>query len=113
MPRSYSTFLLSALVLGCPARAQTNWPSFRGALANGLGSGVTPTVWDAKTSENVLWQQAIPGLCHSCPIIWGDRLFVSSAVNQRKSAPIKVGLYGDPASAQDNDVQQWKIFCLN
>jgi outer membrane protein assembly factor BamB len=74
---------------------------------------VTPTVWNVDRSENILWKQAIPGLGHSCPIIWGDRLFVTSAVNQRKNAPLKVGLYGDPASAEDSDVQRWKIFCLN
>ncbi len=34
-------------------------------------------------------------------------------MNQRNPAPLKVGLYGDPESAQDNDVQQWKIFCLD
>jgi outer membrane protein assembly factor BamB len=40
-------------------------------------------------------------------------LFVTTAVNQRKAAPLKVGLYGNPASADDNDVQQWKVICLN
>jgi len=74
---------------------------------------VTPTVWNVERSENILWKQAIPGLGHSCPIIWGDRLFVTSALNLRKNAPLKVGLYGDPASAEDSDAQQWKILCLN
>jgi outer membrane protein assembly factor BamB len=64
-------------------------------------------------SENILWKQPIPGLGHSSPIIWGNRLFVTTAVNQRKTAPLKVGLYGDPASADDNDAQQWKVMCLN
>src|SRR5690349_21920628 len=27
--------------------------------------------------------------------------------------PLKVGLYGDPAAADDNDVQEWRVFCLN
>jgi outer membrane protein assembly factor BamB len=74
---------------------------------------VTPTVWNVEMSENILWKQAIPGLGHSGPIIWGNQLFVTSAVNQRKTAPLKVGLYGDPASAEDSDVQRWKIFCLD
>jgi outer membrane protein assembly factor BamB len=96
------------------AGAQTNWPSFRGANAAGLAPGtVTATIWNAKKSENILWKSAIPGLGHSSPIIWGDRLFVTTAVNQSKTAPLKVGLYGDPESAQDNDAQQWRVFCLN
>jgi outer membrane protein assembly factor BamB len=106
--------LLSVLTLAWPARAQTNWPSFRGVNADGIAKGaVTPAIWNAEKSENILWKRAIPGLGHSSPIIWGDRLFVTTAINQRQTAPLKVGLYGDPESAQDNDIQQWKVFCLN
>jgi outer membrane protein assembly factor BamB len=38
---------------------------------------------------------------------------VTTAVNQQKSSPLKVGLYGDPESAEDNEPQQWKVYCLN
>jgi outer membrane protein assembly factor BamB len=79
----------------------------------GIAAGSTPASWNTEKSENILWKTAIPGLGHSSPIIWGDRLFVTTAVNQSKAAPLKVGLYGDPASAEDNDAQQWKVFCLN
>jgi outer membrane protein assembly factor BamB len=110
----YSMVLLSLLTLSFPAAAQTNWPCFRGANAGGIAKGATTaTVWNAEKSENILWKQSVPGLGHSSPIIWGDRLFVTTAVNQHKAAPLKVGLYGDPGSAEDVDDQQWKIFCLN
>lgn len=96
------------------ALAQANWPSFRGPNAKGISPDAnTATVWNVEKSENIGWQTTIPGLGHSSPIIWGDRLFVTSAVNERKTSPLKVGLYGDPASADDNDTQQWKVFCLN
>ncbi len=113
--RKGSLVLLFVIVsLGWPVRGQTNWAWFRGANADGVGKGpATVTTWNVQTSENVLWKTAIPGLGHSSPIIWGDRLFVTTAVNRRKNAPLKVGLYGDPESAEDNDVQQWKILCLN
>ena len=102
------------LALAWPAGAQTNWPWFRGANADGMARGaVTPTTWNVEKVEHVLWKKAIPGLGHSSPIIWGDRLFVTTAVNQRKTAPLKVGLYGEPASAEDDDAQQWRVFCLN
>ena len=71
------------------------------------------TVWDVVKFNNIAWKTAIPGLGHSSPIIWGDRFFVTSAVNLSKTAPLKVGLYGDPLPALDNDVQQWKVFCMN
>ena len=113
---SHSTLSLAwiVLALALPAGAQTNWPSFRGANAGGLAMGsITPARWDVEKAQNVLWRVPIPGLGHSSPIIWGDRLFVTAAVNQRVAAPLKVGLYGNPESAEDNDVQQWKVLCLN
>lgn len=114
MASYYPGMLCLWLGLVGSAPAQTNWPSFRGPDADGFGKGAaTPTFWDVEKSENVLWKQELPGLGHSSPIIWGDRLFVTTAVNQRKTAPLRVGLYGEPQSAEDNDLQQWKIFCLN
>jgi outer membrane protein assembly factor BamB len=107
--------LVSWTILALRAQAQTNWPSFRGQGASGIAGGTlaTPTHWKLEAPENVLWKTLIPGLGHSSPILWGDRLFVTTAVNQKKTAPLKVGLYGDPGSAEDNEVQQWKVFCLN
>jgi outer membrane protein assembly factor BamB len=105
-------WLISAVA--SPAIAQTNWPSFRGDHACGIADGPSTAVtWNVEKSENILWKTPIPGLGHSSPIIWGDRLFVTTAVNKSRTAPLKVGLYGDPASSDDTDVQQWKVFCLN
>ena len=102
------------LALAGVASAQTNWPSFRGPGAMGLSlESTTPTVWNVEKSSNILWKTPIPGLGHSSPIIWEDRLFVTTAVNERKAAPLKVGLYGDGESAADNDTQQWKVYCLD
>jgi outer membrane protein assembly factor BamB len=110
----FSLALLVCATSAGPARAETNWPSFRGAFSSGFSDGApTATTWNVEKSENILWKTAIPGLGHSSPIVWGDRLFVTTAINESRTAPLKVGLYGDPASADDNDVQQWKVFCLN
>jgi outer membrane protein assembly factor BamB len=94
--------------------AQTNWPSFRGPLATGLATeNETPATWSMDPEKNVFWKTAIPGLGHSSPVIWGSRLFVTTAVNEKGPAPLKVGLYGDPESAADNDPQKWQVFCLD
>jgi outer membrane protein assembly factor BamB len=106
--------VLLVIAFGHSGLAQTNWPQFRGANAAGLAVGCeTPAAWNVESGENIVWKQAIPGLGHSCPVIWANRLFVTTAVNQRRAAPLKVGLYGDPGSAEDTDVQQWKLFCLD
>ena len=73
----------------------------------------TVTTWNTETAENIQWKTALPGLGHSSPVIWGDRIFVTTAVNSSKAAELKVGLYGDPGSADDNELQQWKVICLN
>src|SRR3954467_9893451 len=103
-----------ALIFCVGAFAQTNWPSFRGPFAAGLAiENETPATWNMDTSQNVVWKTPIPGLGHSSPVIWGNRLFLTTAINQNKSAPLKVGLYGDPESAADGDPQQWQVFCLD
>src|SRR5215471_5437433 len=53
------------------------WPSFRGINASGVADGEHPPLtWDAEKGVNIGWKTPIPGLGHSCPIVWGDRLFV-------------------------------------
>jgi len=56
-----------------------NWPCWRGP--NGDGTSLEtdiPTRWDSET--NVLWKIPIPGIGHSSPIVWGDRLFIVTAI---------------------------------
>lgn len=56
-----------------------NWPQFRGPSGQGVSSGQSaPLHWAA--ASNVLWKAAIPGEGWSSPIIWGDRVFVTTAL---------------------------------
>lgn len=106
-----------ALVLGVAGSAaadEANWPQFRGP--NGAGfddSAPTLTEWDVPGGKGVLWKTAIPGLAHSSPIIWGDRLFVTTAVASGGEASLKVGLYGAGDSAEDLVDTEWKVYCLD
>ena len=62
------------------AHAQ-DWPSFRGPDHSGVADGAQPpTEWDVEKSLNVRWKTPITGLAHASPIVWGDRLFVTTAV---------------------------------
>ena len=72
-------FILIALNL-TTAQAQ-NWPQFRGPGATGVNEGLAkPVKFDAAKSENVRWKVKIPGLAHSSPVVWGNKIFVSTAV---------------------------------
>jgi outer membrane protein assembly factor BamB len=56
-----------------------NWPMWRGPHGDGTTDETGfPTQWTA--TENVVWKTAIPGRGHSSPIVWGDRLFVTAAL---------------------------------
>ncbi len=100
-------------------QAQTNynqqWPGFRGP--NGCGyieNAITPITWNIDDLQGVKWKTPIPGLGHSCPVIWNNLLFVTTAVNITKSeSSLKVGLYGDIDEANDSAVHEFKVYCLN
>jgi outer membrane protein assembly factor BamB len=91
-----------------------SWPSFRGTGAAGVADGQQlPDTWNAKTGENILWRTRIPGLGHSSPVAWGNRVFVTSAVSSRGRATFKPGLYGDGDASDDRSPHRWVVFALD
>jgi len=98
----------------CWAADEGNWPSFRGSRASGVADGfATPSKWDMGTGEGRLWKTPIPGLAHSSPIVWGDRIFVTSAIRKTGDQSLKVGLYGDIQPVEDEGIHQWSVFSLD
>jgi len=96
------------------APGDTNWPSFRGVFARGVADGfATPVSWDVAGAENIKWKTAIPGLAHSGPVVWGDRVFVTTAVSAKAEPELKVGMYGDVRPVRERDVHAWKVYCLD
>ncbi|MBI4660248.1 MAG: PQQ-binding-like beta-propeller repeat protein [Verrucomicrobia bacterium] len=94
--------------------SEADWPSFRGPQAKGTaGSGQTPERWNAERSENIRWKTPIPGLGHSSPVIWGDKIFVTTAINESGSEPLKVGLYGNIDPVIEQTKQRWLLLCLD
>lgn len=71
--------VLVALALAVAARGD-NWPMWRGPYLDGVSreEGRFPTKWSA--TDNVAWKCAIPGTGHSSPIVWGDRVFLTSCM---------------------------------
>src|SRR4029453_9604877 len=64
-----------------------DWPSFRGREASGISEKQNlPDTWNPSTGENILWRTLIPGLAHSSPIVWGNTIFVTSAISSRANA---------------------------
>jgi outer membrane protein assembly factor BamB len=96
------------------AAAAESWPSFRGPLASGVAEGQRlPDRWDPKTGENILWRTPIPGLGHSSPVVWGNRIFVTTAISSRGKDTFKPGLYGDGTAAEDRSPHKWMLYALD
>ncbi len=90
------------------------WPAFRGANAAGVadGQGVVAD-WDVASGRNVRWKTPVPGIANSSPIVWGNRVYVTTAVNSRAGDSFRTGLYGDVAPVEDLSPHAWKIYALD
>lgn len=72
------------LSLALPAGAE-NWPSWRGPRGDGSSRETKiPTRWNGPKGENIAWKVEIPGKGHASPIVWDDRIFLVSAVEDRQ-----------------------------
>src|SRR5262245_51763129 len=76
--RSFCVLLITAC-FNLTAFAQANWPQWRGLNGSGISyeTGL-PTEWDE--TKNIRWKAAIPGRGHSSPIVWGNRVFLTTSV---------------------------------
>jgi outer membrane protein assembly factor BamB len=68
------------LVLAAPVQAD-DWPAWRGPHGDGTSDETGVPIRWSKT-ENICWKVAIPGKGHSSPIVWGDRIFVTTCVEE-------------------------------
>src|SRR5262245_18066697 len=72
--------------------SETNWRQFRGPGSRGVGSNKhLPERWSEP--EHVAWKSEIPGRAWSSPIVWGERVFLATAVSAGDPESPKKGLY--------------------
>ncbi len=91
-----------------------NWPFFRGQDASGIAEGYAlPVNWSVEKSENIRWKVPIPGLGLSSPVVWQDRIFLSTAISGQKDQKLKIGLYGNIESVDDDTSHRWIVYCLD
>lgn len=109
----HALFVFAVAVL-CPiACGQTNWPAFRGAGALGVADNAAlPDRWS--DTKNVLWKRDVPGRGWSSPVVWGNRLFLTTVVNEGKTEAVKRGLYfGGERRDAPATTHAWKTLCLD
>ncbi len=89
------------------------WPQFRGLGSCGVDeSRALPVSWNIESGENIRWKTALSGMAHASPIVWGDRIYIATAVKPGK-AELKVGLYGAGDSADEKEPHQWRLIALD
>jgi outer membrane protein assembly factor BamB len=86
--------LVAGLVGGLAAQDQY-WPYWRGPAADGMAAGDAPLQWTE--TQNVAWRTEIPGLGNSSPVVWGDRVFLTTAIPTGSAATAP-----QPAAAASN-----------
>jgi outer membrane protein assembly factor BamB len=62
---------------------------------------------------NVRWKAEIPGLGLSSPVIWDNKVFITSAISQADRDGFKPGIYGDITPVRDSSVHEWKVYCID
>lgn len=102
------------VALAAPAPTAGSWPSFRGPGASGTAPTKNPPErWNGTTGENILWKIPIPGLAHSSPVVWGNQVFVTTAISGRASAGFKPGIYGDGDASDDLSPHRWMVYAID
>ncbi len=95
------------------------WPSFRGPFATGVAEGQNlPLAWNGEAEgenggSNIRWRTAIPGVGHGSPVVWGAKIFLTSAENLEGEGDYRFGLYGSGSASSDVDEgHRWLLLCL-
>jgi outer membrane protein assembly factor BamB len=114
MGRFLVVLLLLVLSAGSLANAESpNWPQFRGADSRGLSADANlANSWSAE--ENVAWKIDVPGRGWSCPIVWGEQVFLTTVVTEGETAVAKRGLYfGGNRKKPADSIHHWIVLCLD
>jgi outer membrane protein assembly factor BamB len=105
---------LPVIILTFTLLRAENWPSFRGPGARGVTeSSALPVFWNVETGANVAWKTVIPGLGLSSPIVWEDRIFVTTAISSNPNMVFESKLKGERDDRQDPMEQEFRVLALD
>ena len=109
-----SVILLLASSTLARAEGTQDWTRFRGPTAMGVAEDDPrlPDRW-SKT-ENVRWVTEVPGWGWSCPIVSGEKVFLTAVVNEKEYEKPQKGLYNGMGRAKPPEgVHRWMVYCLD
>ncbi|HEY7697469.1 MAG TPA: ankyrin repeat domain-containing protein, partial [Vicinamibacteria bacterium] len=119
-PREEADVLSDAKLAGpsgdlrAEVKAPAPWPSFRGPNGSGIADGQrVPLEWDSGAKKNIRFETPIEGFSVSSPIVWGNRIFVLSAVSSASDRTFRTGLYGDVTPVDDLSEHRWLLYAID
>ena len=105
---------LASIILAQTISAADNWPRFRGPTAMGVADNDQrlPTTWSQ--TENVAWKTDIPGWAWSNPIVWENKVFLTTVTSSKDNELPKAGLYlGRGRETLPEGIHEWLTICLD
>ena len=104
---------LPILFLFASLSRPSDWPQFRGPGSTGVADDPSvPDSWSA--TRNVVWKTEIPGSGWSSPVVWGDRIFLTSVISAVAPETPKKGLYfGGNRDGIPSDEHRWMVYAVD
>ncbi len=113
MFRLLSVLFLTLTVPLAVQAGENDWPSFRGGARAGVAEGPSyPDTWSA--DRNVVWKKTVPGRGWSSPVVWGERIFVTSVLSDADLPEQRKGLYIQDLNGKVQPGEhRWVVSCLD
>jgi len=101
-----------SLATSVSSTGEDHWPSWRGPAGTGVASTAAPVEWSS--DKNLKWVVELPGRGFSTPIVWGDRIFLTTAVPTGEEPPEEPREEGGRRgrSPMLPTEQDFKVLCL-
>lgn len=105
--------LLTLSMAAIAVAATDNWPQFRGAGSTGVADDDPRLPDEWSSTKNVVWKADIPGRGWSSPIVWGNRVFVTTVVPTEAKEKARKGLYFGGERGIPTDEHRWMLYAFD
>ena len=105
---------LTAMGISLAPCADSNWPSWRGTSGNGTAPDHSKPPIEWSEEKNIAWKVQLPGLGHSTPVIWGDRIFLTTAIafGKKTSPPVTDNAPGSHDNLAVAQKHRFTVMCM-
>lgn len=112
MRRALAVLLL--FTFSVSGNAEDNWPRFRGSDGAGAAPDHSKLPLSWTNQENVAWVADVPGWGWSCPIVWEDRVYLTTVVSEQQNLTPSKGLYlGEGVRTPAKGTHHWVVYCFD